>query len=49
MSLTAVRTDETGLSGLPYFEQELPALVHFVCEHILVTPLGNRLLHVRQA
>jgi hypothetical protein len=25
---------------LPCFEQELPALVHFVCEHILVTPLG---------
>jgi hypothetical protein len=25
----------TGPSGLPSFEQELPALVCFMCEHIL--------------
>jgi hypothetical protein len=31
---------QIGQSGLTSFEQELPALIHFMCEHILVTPLG---------
>jgi hypothetical protein len=30
--LTTTGTDETRPSGSPYFEQELPALVHFVCK-----------------
>jgi hypothetical protein len=39
--LTVVCPDKTRLSGLPCFEQELLAPIHFVYEHILVTPLGN--------
>jgi hypothetical protein len=39
--LTVIGLDETRPSGLPYLEQELRALVHFVCKHILMTPLGN--------
>jgi hypothetical protein len=49
MPLTATGPDKIGPSDLPYFEQELSALVHFMCKHILVTPLGNQLLHARQA
>jgi hypothetical protein len=49
MPLNAVGADKIGLSDLPYFEQKLHALVHFLCEHILVTSLGNQLLQIRQA
>jgi hypothetical protein len=47
--LTAAGADEIGPSGLPSFKQELLALVHFMSEYILVTPLGNQLLQARQA
>jgi hypothetical protein len=40
---------QTGQFDLPCFEQELPALVRFVCEHILTTLLWNLLLQARQA
>jgi hypothetical protein len=41
--LTATGADETGQSGLPNWTIRLPALVRFMCEHILATPLkgGN--------
>jgi hypothetical protein len=47
--LTAIVSNKTRTFGLPCFEQELSALVHFVCKYILATPLGHRLLHARQA
>jgi hypothetical protein len=47
--LIAARADETRPSDLPYFEKELLTLIHFMCEHILATPLGNQLLHACQA
>jgi hypothetical protein len=39
--LTATGANKIGLSDFPCFEQELSALVRFVCEHILVIPLRN--------
>jgi hypothetical protein len=48
-ALTVVSPDKTEESGFSYFEQGLSAAVRFMCKHILVTPLGNRLLHARQA
>jgi hypothetical protein len=39
---------QTRPSNLPSFKQELSALVHFMCEHILMTPMGNRLLQAHQ-
>jgi hypothetical protein len=32
---------QIGLSGLPSVEQELLALVRFMCEYILATSLGT--------
>jgi hypothetical protein len=36
--LTTAAADETGQSGLPSFEQELLALVRFMCEHCHASP-----------
>jgi hypothetical protein len=38
-----------GAPDCPNFEQELSALICFMCEHILAIFLGNRLLQPRQA
>jgi hypothetical protein len=35
---------KTGASGFPVSSTSFWLLVRFMCEHILVTPLGNRLL-----
>jgi hypothetical protein len=44
--LTTARADEIGSSDL---SNRTVRFVHFVCEDILVTLLGNRLLQARQA
>jgi hypothetical protein len=50
MLLTTAGADETGLSGLPCFEQELPGLAHSMCEQsrdhwsVIVEVISTQLL-----
>jgi hypothetical protein len=47
--LTAIGPEKTGLLDFYSFKQGLSVPVHFMWQHILMTPLGNRLLQARQA
>jgi hypothetical protein len=41
LPLTVIGPNKTGQSGLYSFGQGLTVPIHFVWQHILVTPLGN--------